>query len=222
MDIHTQPEAKDSAVSHFQVLMFHQIIKKNLTHRGKAKYNKNNNYPQRKIVQKHRNSFIGQRSQFRWEKNKRKKTDGSKHSTEHRAVQHISSRHGPSLTQGINATHFMKHRFCSQRESTIKTPWQQFVLSGKTLHANRQGTDIIRQTKLQSLNWCTETLRKWHCALVSLLKTELGLSDRMIWFLQVILLLYFNILHKVTSIKLQFISVQRYYFSTFWLDSAVL
>ncbi len=54
MDIHTQPEAKDSAVSHFQVLMFHHIIK-NLTHRGKVKYNKNQNYPQRKIVQKHRN-----------------------------------------------------------------------------------------------------------------------------------------------------------------------
>lgn len=27
-DIHTQPEAKDSAVSHFQVLMFHHFIKK--------------------------------------------------------------------------------------------------------------------------------------------------------------------------------------------------
>lgn len=52
MDIHTQPEAKDSAVSHFQVLMFHHIIKKkNLTHR--VKYNKN--YAQRKIVPKHRN-----------------------------------------------------------------------------------------------------------------------------------------------------------------------
>lgn len=53
-DIHTQPEAKDSAVSHFQVLMLHHFIKKK-THRGKVKYNKNLNHPQRKKVQEHRN-----------------------------------------------------------------------------------------------------------------------------------------------------------------------
>lgn len=38
----------------FKYLMFHYIIN-NLTQRGKVKNNKNLNYPQRKIVQEHRN-----------------------------------------------------------------------------------------------------------------------------------------------------------------------
>lgn len=77
-----QPEAKDSAVSHFQVLMFHHIIH-NLTQIGKVKYKKKSESStvqySSETTDRNHFSFIGQRSQLRrqTELKKRKKPEDS-------------------------------------------------------------------------------------------------------------------------------------------------
>lgn len=65
-----EPEAKDSAVSHVQVLMFHHIMN-NLTQIGKVKYkNKNLNHPQCNRVERNKENhkryltFAAHSSQF--------------------------------------------------------------------------------------------------------------------------------------------------------------
>lgn len=102
----------------FKYLMFHYIIN-NLTQRGKVKNNKNLNYPQRKIVQEHRNKTtkVINHSQDKDHISGGKRTKGKpagfkppqcSNSTEvHQAAQRISNRHRPSLTQGINAINFI-------------------------------------------------------------------------------------------------------------------
>lgn len=158
VDIHTKPEAKDSAVSHFQVLMFDHIIKN--THKRQSEIHQKLIFPQRKIVQKHRSktpkviSHSSDKDQSSYSERPKGKTKG----IQTRLIVWIQlkyikwvkyNRHRPSLTQGINATHIIKHSFYSHKESTIKMYWQ--IYTRKNLHTDRQVTEITTQTKFQNL-----------------------------------------------------------------------
>lgn len=92
-------------------------------------------------------------------KEQKEKPDGLKHSNStevRRAVQHISSRHRPSLTQGIDAAHATKHSFLF----TERINHQNTLATICTLWENSDKG----QTSWDRQSFKASTERKWVCS----------------------------------------------------------
>lgn len=137
----TQPEAKGSAVSHFQVLMVHQILY-NLTHRGKVK-----NAERFKI---HKSFLIHRAQRGKWQKGKQRDLNTLNVPIQLRnikVVQRNNNRHTGGLHWHMAATPFISQNraFIHIKKSTIK------IYSSKLYREKfqkwRQVTEIRRQTE---------------------------------------------------------------------------
>lgn len=157
-DIHTQPEAKDSAVSHFQVLMFHQTRKKSLTHRGKVRYKKKSKLSTaQESSETQRKKKVISHSPDTDHSSDGKRTKGKTRRTQTFKF-NWSTSSGAAYFQQTQAFTDTGHRCRSRHEAQlfIHRKDQPLKYLGNNLYSLgklRQGTDIMRQTKLQSFDW---------------------------------------------------------------------